>query len=341
MDEEIQIGNAEDGTNLALRLYTKKITEILQDESINEIMINGSDSIFIERNGVTESYTDEGNFFTLDKLDHIASLIANKAKQEVNIRNPLLASELVDGERIQIVLPPCCEQGKIIFSIRKPHGKSLSLDDYQNAGSFDNVLISGEENSNPLEAEFVKAYKEKDMMSFFKLAVKLKKNIVVAGETGSGKTTFTNALLQAVSINDRVITIEDVREINLNIPNKVHLLVSDGNQGTSNIGTDRLIKTCLRLNPDRIIVSEIRGEEITAFLGAIESGHNGCITSLHAGSCDDAWRRMVKMLRMSPMNSHSSDDFLMESLKHSIDVIVYFKKDADGIRRPKEVFYDC
>ena len=326
--------------DLVLRRFTQPLTDLLIDENINELMINGEGEIFIEKGGINTKYIDTEKTFTETKLHRIANAIASSAKQRLDETAPLLSAELPNGERVQIVIPPCVPKGKIVFSIRKHQGNVLSLDDYEKAGSFKSIRLSKEKAVNPLDQELQKAYNNKEIKKFFELCIKTKKNIVVAGDTGSGKTTFTNALLSIIPDTDRVITIEDVREAVLSVPNSVNLLMSDGNQGTADIDADRLLKTCLRLNPDRIIVSEIRGAEITSFLGAIESGHSGCITSLHAGSCDDAWRRMLKMMRMSPMNSHSTDEFLLQSLHHSIDVIIFFQKDSDGVRRPKEIHYE-
>ena len=176
---------------------------------------------------------------------------------------------------------------------------------------------------------------------FIQLAVKARKNIIVSGETGSGKTTFNNALIQCIPDHQRIITIENVREVVIPQPNHVALLFSEGQQGKADVDVHKLVKTCLRLNPTRILLSELLGEEAYDFLNAINTGHNGAMTSIHANSAMDVYERLVTMIKKSSAGSDMKRDEIINMCRSIIDVVIHYEKcELTGKRFLSEIHYE-
>jgi len=263
----------------ALNSYLLPLKQFLEKDGVNEISINDPKELWIEYKG--EMIKKPLETFDLNHLKDLARLVAQATDQRVSEEEPLLSATLPDGYRIQIVFPPACENTKVVMSIRKKSALNWTLDDYEKMHAFDAIKITEEENKNNIIlAKLLKAGKTKD---FLQRAILYKKNIIVSGGTSTGKTTFSNAMLKSIPSEERLITVEDAREVDLdNHPNKVHLLASKGGQGRANVNTQNLIEACLRLRPDRIIVGELRGAEAFSFLRAINTGHPGSISTLHA-----------------------------------------------------------
>ena len=160
---------------------------------------------------------------------------------------------------------------------------------------------------------------------FFKKAVEYKKNIVVSGATGSGKTTFMKALVNHIPLHERLISIEDERELFIPHQNVVHLLYSKGGQGSANVSAKSCMESCLRMKPDRIILAELRGDESFYFIRNCASGHPGSITSCHAGSTIQTWDQLALMVKASQEGSGLEFDVIMKLLKQTIDIIVHIK----------------
>ena len=163
---------------------------------------------------------------------------------------------------------------------------------------------------------------------FFKKAVEYKKNIVVSGATGSGKTTFMKALVNHIPLDERLISIEDARELFIPHQNVVHLLYSKGEQGTAKISAKNCMEACLRMKPDRIILAELRGDESFYFIRNCASGHPGSITSCHAGSTEQTWDQLALMIKASPEGSGLEFNVIKTLLKQTIDIIVHIKAHA-------------
>ena len=320
---------------IALQRYLKPFTEILNDPDVNEITINKPHEYIIEKpNGKEYVKTDH---FSMNDLEEIAKLIASHTNQKISSSSPILSGSLPDGERVQIIMSPAVHTGMFAMSIRKPTILDLTLDDYESSGAFDDVKIEDNESMSDIDEELLTLKESGKIAQFIKLAVKSKKNIIVSGGTSSGKTTFTNAIIKEIPLDERLISIEDVQEVVLKQPDKLHLICSKGDQGLASISPKELLEACLRLNPDRILLSELRGEEAFFFLRAINSGHPGSITTLHADTVKGAFDQIVMMINQGGMNL--SEDNIRRYLDKVVDVVVQFKK-INGKRVMTELYFE-
>jgi type IV secretion system protein VirB11 len=235
-----------------------------------------------------------------------------------------------------VVFPPAVEPNLAAFSIRKGSTKHLSLDDYAKMGAFDNTSTKAliDENDKIL-SEYLENHKIKE---FIRHAVLCKKNLIISGGTSTGKTTFTNAALGEIPSHERIITVEDAREVILhNHLNKVHLIASKGGQGRAKVTTQTLIEACLRLRPDRIIVGELRGAEAFSFLRAINTGHPGSISTLHADSPAMAIEQMKLMVMQAGLGMPPEE--VKKYILSVVDIVVQLKRGAGGKRYVSEVYF--
>lgn len=251
----------------ALNVYLKPIMVLLSKDGVNEISINEPNEAWVEKRGDMFKVNLPG--YDSKHLKSLARLIAESTDQRISEETPLLSATLPEGQRIQVVFPPACENHTVILSIRKKSELAWTLEDYEKMGAFDNTATEQiVDENNVILSKLLKANRIKD---FLYQSILVKKNIIISGGTSTGKTTFTNACLRAIPRIERLISVEDAREIDLEAhPNKVHLLASKGGQGRAKVTTQDLIETCLRLRPDRIIVGELRGSEAFSFLRAIK-----------------------------------------------------------------------
>ncbi len=316
----------------ALETYLEPIKNILQEENVNEISINKPKEVWIEKLGKIRCEHIEK--FDLSHLKALCRLVAQSTEQKLSEETPLLSATLPNGYRIQVVFPPACESDKIVLSIRKPSSIQLTLDDYEAMGAFSDTITEAIENK--VNHQLSLLLDQKRIKDFLECAVINKKNIIICGGTSTGKTTFTNAALRVIPTQERVITVEDAREIVLDHhPNRVHLIASRGGQGRSKVTTQDLIEACLRLRPDRIIVGELRGAEAFSFLRATNTGHPGSISTLHA---DDPMMALEQIkLMVMQANLGISPDQIMSYIKNVIDIIVQLKRTSDGKRSVSEI----
>ncbi|MBU1927083.1 MAG: P-type DNA transfer ATPase VirB11, partial [Gammaproteobacteria bacterium] len=291
----------------------------LNDDQVSEILLNKPQEIYVEKNGTLKRFTiSELNIRTLDRL---FQLIANENQQELNAQHPLLSGNLLDGTRVQLVLPPIAKHHT--FSIRRKVVRHFSLENYQEINFFDRAkpfhLQTSDGNFlSPQEKQLMDLYQRKQWHDFLVLAIQLKKNIVISGGTSSGKTTFLNACLCAIPLEERMLILEDTREVEILHPNQVQLLASKGEQGLAKISMQDLVQCCLRLRPDRIICGEIRGKEILDFVSACSTGHEGSMTTIHANNPRIAFMRMCQMYKLNNVPSMTDED-IMRALHAVID----------------------
>ncbi len=257
-------------------------------------------------------------------LVRLFQLIANENQQSLNQKKPLLSANLTTGERVQLCLPPVSQYPTL--SIRKQSVKNWNLSDYQKQGFFDCVNTT---NDNKVNQQLKKLYQLGDWLAFITLAIESKKNIVVSGGTSSGKTTFLNTCLQLIGSNERLLILEDTRELRAPQDNRVNLLAFKGNQGVNQVNMQDLIQCCLRLRPDRIIMGEIRGKEMLDFISACSTGHEGSLTSLHANSPELAFARMAQLIKLNNLPA-MTDTEILNSIKQVIDIIIQLKKTPTG-----------
>ncbi len=313
------------------------IKHLLDDNQVSEILINRPHEVFFEKNGILEKIIVES--LTERHLLQLFQLIAGESEQIFNEIHPLLSANLIDGSRVQLVLPPTSLYPTL--SIRRKVVKNFSLVDYESLGFYDSVknfsFDMTYENLPESEKLLVELYTAKNWHEFIKNAIFFKKNIVISGGTSSGKTTFLNACLQQIDHNQRIIILEDTRELDIPHENRVQLLASKGGQSKAQVTMQDLVQCCLRLRPDRIICGEIRGKEILDFLAASSTGHQGSMTSIHANNPAIAFMRMTQMYKLNNVPSMTDNDIVRE-LKTVIDVIIQIEKTPVG-RRVQSIYY--
>lgn len=315
----------------------------MEDPDITEVCVNRPGEVWCERRSTWERHDVPA--LTYDHCHAYATAVAKFAKRDISDSRPIMSAVLPGQERVQFVMPPAAEHGTISITIRKPTFARRTLADYKAQGFFDQIrpmtsgLSQDEERLKQLKAEG-------DYMGFLKLAVELEKVIVVAGETGSGKTTFMKSLTDEINTAQRIITIEDVPELFLpNHPNHVHLFYpSEASEEAGSIVTAAsLLKSCLRMKPTRILLAELRGGETFDFVNVCASGHGGSITSLHAGSCSMAFERMALMILQNRQGRTLPYDVIQRLLRQVVDVVIHVHNDVthpDIGRHITELWYE-
>jgi type IV secretion system protein VirB11 len=303
----------------ALERHLAPLMPYLKQDGVTEICINRPGEVFVECGGVfTRHEIDELEY---SFLEAIAALVAEFNNKEFPV--PIVSGSLLHGERIQLVLPPAAEVGKIVCSIRRHQRRDMTLDDLVRDGAFDNVAVA-QSHTQDIEKRLVALHQSKDILAFIKLAVEARKNILICGGTGTGKTTFLNACLKYVPESERIITVEDTREVVTCQPNTAHLLFNEENEQITALN---IFKACLRLRPDRIFLSELRGHEVWPYLRAANSGHPGSLSTVHADSPEGAITQLVFMMQQA--GSTSSEEQIRNYIKSIIHVVIQLKRDVN------------
>ena len=286
------------------------LQELLEDDTITEIMINGKDDIFLERNGHITKW--DKSFENEERLEDIAQKIASLSNKIVNISSPIADTRLEDGSRVSIVLPPVALNGPVI-TIRKFYKDALTMEKLIETGSL-----------------------TQEAADFLKMAVKSKYNIFISGGTGSGKTTFLNALSEFIDNDERVITIEDAAELQINhVKNLVRLEARDANiEGKNEVTIRDLIRASLRMRPDRIIVGEVRGKETLDMVQAMSTGHDGSLSTGHGNSHKDMMTRLETMILMGIDMPVAA---IRQQLTSAIDIIIHLGRLRDKTRRVLQI----
>jgi type IV secretion system protein VirB11 len=292
----------------------------LADPGVTEVCINRPLEGFIE---TREGWRRESlPFADFDWCRRLAKLVAHASRQRVDEACPLLSASLPSGERIQVVLPPATTRGCVALTIRRPSETVWSIDDLAARGILRNTRAAGEV-LDETEAELLRLLAATDYEAFMRLAVKTRKNIVVSGPTGSGKTTWTKALIREIPAYERLITIEDAQELVLDRhPNHVRLFYSKDDQGQARVKPKQLLECCLRMRPDRILLAELRAEEAFDYLRNVNSGHPGSITSVHATSAELAFEQLVLLVKQSPGGRDLARADIKQLLYLLVDVVI-------------------
>lgn len=318
----------------ALDSFMLPLKQILERDGVNEVSINRPYEVWIEFKG--DMIREELPSFDFEHLKSMSRLVAQATEQRLSEEEPLLSATLPNGYRIQIVFPPACEQGCVVISIRKPAVLKWTLEDYDKMGMFDATSVGEIEDKNLLI--LTKLLQLNRIKEFLQRCVLYKKNVIISGGTSTGKTTFTNAVIRAIPHEERLITVEDAREIDLSShPNRVHLIASKGGQGRSKVTTQDLIEACLRLRPERIIVGELRGTEAFSFLRAINTGHPGSISTLHADTPLMAIEQLKMMVMQAGLGMTPSE--ITSYIRNVVDVIVQLKRGNKGRRYISEIYF--
>jgi type IV secretion system protein VirB11 len=316
-----------------LRAYLAPFAPFLERDDVTDIFVNRPGEVWLETtSGGTERVDAPGIDDTM--LWRLARQIASQSDQGVNREHPLLAATLPDGARVQICAPPAT-RGPMALAIRKHVVADLTLDDYAADGSFANVALG--ERGDPVDDELAELLARRETSAFLKLAVKSRKNIVIAGGTSTGKTTFLNALLKETGREERLLLIEDTPEIKLDNPNAVGLVAVRGELGEARVTAGDLLEAALRMRPDRIVMGELRGAEALSFLRAVNTGHPGSITTVHADSPKGAVDQLALMAMQAgtPLGRSEIADYV----RGVIDVFVQLVR-ADGRRSVSAIAFE-
>lgn len=321
--------------NTALNTYLGPFDRFFSIDGVSEVSINRPGEVWVEKHGdVARHDVPELDF---DHLRGLANLISRSTEQTIDEERPVLSATLPNGYRVQILIPPACEAGMICYAIRKPSSMKWSLDDYEKMGCFSNTATATQE--DPYSLILSELLDQKNIKDFLYQSVVCKKNLIISGGTSTGKTTFANALLRAIPETERLITVEDAREIDLSgHPNRLHLLASKGGQGRAKVTVQDLIEACLRLRPDRIIIGELRGAEAFSFLRAINTGHPGSIATVHADAPDMALEQLKLMVMQAGLGMPPSE--IKAYIHHVVEVVAQLKRaDTGGVRFISEVYF--
>ncbi len=286
------------------------LQELIDDPTVSEVMINGPDTVYVERNGYLSRW--ERHFSSAERLQDVIQMIVSGNNRVVNQSRPIADTRLPDGSRVNVVLPPIAINGPIV-TIRRFPKDPFSMEELIGKGTL-----------------------SKEVALFLKQMVQSGENIFISGGTSSGKTTFLNALSKYIPPQERIITIEDSAELNLKgIKNLVRLETRNENTEGKNAITIRdLIKTSLRMRPDRIIVGEVRGAEALDMVSAMNSGHDGSLSTGHANSCRDMLKRLETMILMA---ADMPVEAIRSQIAAGIDIMVHLSRGRDGVRRLVEV----
>ena len=286
------------------------LQEILEDQEITEIMVNGPDQIFIEKQGRLEPYPKK--FLSKEKLEDVIQQIVGKVNRTVNESSPIVDVRLQDGSRVNVVLPPVAINGPIVTIRKFP--------------------------ADPITMEYLVSIQSITMQAaeFLKKLVQAKYNIFISGGTGSGKTTFLNALSAYIPKEERIITIEDSAELQIqNIPNLVRLEVRNANlEGKNEVTIRDLIRSALRMRPDRIILGEVRDAAAYDLLSVMNTGHDGSLSTGHANSPNDMLKRLEALVLTAvdiPLLAVRSQ------IASAIDIVVQLGRLRDRSRKVLEI----
>lgn len=324
-------------TNISLDRYKQRFFgEFLELPGLTEIAVNRPDELFTKIDGV---WTQHAVSLSYDDCYNFARCLAKHHNDNIEDIKPGLSATLESGERCQLVVPPACERGTVSVTIRKPSRVQIPHKSYIDAGFYNRVM--GSEQTETHDAELIELYNTKNIPLFMEKCVEYGKTIAVAGETSTGKTTYMKMLIGYIPLDLRITTIEDNPEITFfKHKNYVHLFYpSESSDEKGSIVTPAsLLRWNYRMNPDRILLTEVRGAEAWDFLKITGSGHEGSMTSIHAGSAMEAIDGFITRCYENPQCAQLPYAFMLRKVLDSLDVIVSI--DLDGnIRRMNDIYF--
>lgn len=282
------------------------LASLMLDRRITDILINGAEEIWVDRCGQLEK--TELRFDDEPHLRRFVDRVIALQGRQLDARHPMVDARLPDGSRLHAVIPPLCPRGTVV-SIRRFHNETLSADDLVTRGMLD-----------------------AEMLAVLALAVRSGQNIVIAGGAGSGKTTLLNALSRYVPAGERIITVEETAELKLSHPHVIPLETRPGNaEGQGQVSLRELVRTALRMRADRIIVGEVRGEEVLDMLQAMNVGHDGSLTTVHANSPQDVLRRLEALAHMG--DAALPRESIRDIIASAVQLVVQVMRFGNGQRR--------
>lgn len=315
-----------------LESYLAPLAHLLGRVDVTDVYINAPGEVWVETlGGDTELHqTPELSSVVLTRL---ARQIAAHSHQGINREHPILSATLPSGERVQIVMPPAT-RGSVAIAIRKHVSSDLTLKDYVAAGAFGATSAGKAAGDGKLNTQLREHLAAGEMEAVLATAVRGRRNILVSGGTSTGKTTFLNALIQEIPAEERLILIEDTPELKLGRKNSVGLLAARSVLGEASVSAEDLLNASLRMRPDRIILGELRGPEAFTFLRAVNTGHPGSMTTVHADNPDRAIEQIALLVVQGGTRLRRED--VLHYVRSTVDVFVQLTRIA-GRRSVSEI----
>ena len=316
-----------------LDAYLAPLKPWLERADVTDILVNRPCEVWVEttQGAMTREAAPELTELVLGRL---ARQVAAASHQGVSRERPLLSATLADGSRVQVIAPPAT-RGGLVLAVRRQAIADLSLEDLGHAGLFS---PSARATTSPdQDAQLQKLLEAKRYEGFLRAAVKARKSIVISGGAGAGKTTLLNALLKEISADERLIAIEDAPEIRLHHDNAIGLVAARGEQGEARVTAEDLLAASLRMRPDRILLGELRGAEAFSFLRAVNSGHPGSLTTVHADSTSGALDQIALLAMTSGLDLGWTH--LQTYVRRIVDVVVQVEKSPSG-RRVSDIAFN-
>jgi len=310
-----------------LEAWLAPLLPMLKRREVTDVFINRPGEVWVEELGGALERVDMPDM-NEDRLWRLARQVASLSHQGISREHPLLSATLPDGARVQLVAPPAA-QGGMAVAIRKHVAQDRTLGDYLGAGAFGDTQFAAGLGARAPVARPVST-EAGELAAYLARKVRDRRNIIISGGTSSGKTTFLNALIREIPAQERLITIEDAGELVVHHANAVRLLAVRGEQGEARVGMEDLLQASLRMRPDRIILGEVRGSEAYTFLRAINTGHPGSLTTIHADSPEGAIEQLALIILQSGVNLRRED--IVHYVTQVVDVIVQLDRQG-GVRR--------
>lgn len=304
--------------------YLAPLRAALDTPDVTEVVVNRPGEFAVEDAGGWR-WVDAPDL-TAEALTRIAVAAAAATHQDVDAEQPICSTVLPTGERCQIVLPPAA--AAVSLTLRKPHPSVFALEDLAAVGFFESATAAG----SLLRRSEPPPPREGDWPAFFRHAVQARRNILVSGATGSGKTTFAKALVALIPADERLITIEDARELVVPHRNAVHLLYAKDGQGLARIGPHDLLESALRMRPDRILLQELRDASAYFYLRNVNTGHPGSITTIHANSAALAFEQLTLLVKESGPGRDLHRDDIRHLLTTLVDIVVHVERRGSRFR---------
>lgn len=315
-----------------LHRYLAALTPLLTRPDVTDLYVNRPGEIWAETLGGAIEHHETPELST-ETLTRLARQIAAHGHQGISREHPILSAALPGGERVQIVMAPAT-RGPIALAIRKQVSADFRLDDYAAAGAFADVKLGGPVGQAEVDRRLRALSDAGDATALLKMAVAARRNILISGGTSSGKTTFLNALIREIPLQERLILIEDAPELDLRHPNGVGLLAARSPLGEAAVTAEDLLNASLRMRPDRIILGELRGPEAYTFLRAVNTGHPGSMTTIHADSPERAVEQLALLVLQGASTLSRAD--VLHYVRASVDVFVQLDR-ASGRRTVSEI----
>lgn len=305
--------------------YLAPLSFALERADVTDIYINRPEELWVETlGGAIERHDVPALDASL--LARLARQVAALSHQGISREHPLLSASLPDGSRIQVVAPPAT-RGDLAIAIRKHVSAELTLDDYVAADAFRAVRKAGQGQAAVIEQ--VRALVDSgDIAGALRAAVRARLNVLISGGTSSGKTTFLNALIREIPPDERLVLIEDTPEIRIAHANAVGLIAARSALGEASVTANDLVSASLRMRPDRIILGELRGPEAFAFLRAINTGHPGSMTTIHADSVERAFEQLALLVLEGGSTLQRAD--ILSYVRTTVDIVLQLSRDATG-----------